>query len=118
MTPRNTGAVFDTLINVWTAMSCGLIASCEARWFFFSSRRRHTRLTGDWSSDVCSSDLERDPAAACRTGEADGDRQPYWHRVGARNRQSREAAGDEPEGHDQDDRAEHGSSLGADPEAH
>src|SRR5256885_4561867 len=30
--------------------------------FFFSSRRRHTRLQGDWSSDVCSSDL------------ADGDR--------------------------------------------
>src|SRR5256885_10767691 len=28
------------------------------RWFFFfSSRRRHTRLQGDWSSDVCSSDL-------------------------------------------------------------
>src|SRR5256885_10052468 len=25
---------------------------------FFSSRRRHTRLQGDWSSDVCSSDLE------------------------------------------------------------
>src|SRR5256885_6754263 len=24
--------------------------------FFFSSRRRHTRLQGDWSSDVCSSD--------------------------------------------------------------
>src|SRR5205807_6417547 len=29
--------------------------------FFFSSRRRHTRLQGDWSSDVCSSDL-LDPA--------------------------------------------------------
>src|SRR6266487_4193110 len=29
--------------------------------FFFSSRRRHTRWTGDWSSDVCSSDL----AATC-----------------------------------------------------
>src|SRR5437763_6117199 len=28
--------------------------------FFFSSRRRHTRYIGDWSSDVCSSDL--DPA--------------------------------------------------------
>src|SRR5207248_4760433 len=28
--------------------------------FFFSSRRRHTRSYGDWSSDVCSSDL--DPA--------------------------------------------------------
>src|SRR5256885_10577160 len=27
--------------------------------FFFSSRRRHTRLQGDWSSDVCSSDLVR-----------------------------------------------------------
>src|SRR5256885_10729922 len=25
--------------------------------FFFSSSRRHTRLQGDWSSDVCSSDL-------------------------------------------------------------
>src|SRR6266536_5695309 len=27
------------------------------RLFFFSSRRRHTRSTRDWSSDVCSSDL-------------------------------------------------------------
>src|SRR5207248_4369946 len=26
--------------------------------FFFSSRRRHTRSYGDWSSDVCSSDLK------------------------------------------------------------
>src|SRR5215213_10653841 len=26
--------------------------------FFFSSRRRHTRLVSDWSSDVCSSDLD------------------------------------------------------------
>src|SRR5262249_56256218 len=36
--------------------------------FFFSSRRRHTRLVSDWSSDVCSSDLAgasaaRQPAA-------------------------------------------------------
>src|SRR6266446_8676313 len=29
--------------------------------FFFSSRRRHTRLQGDWSSDVCSSDLTTAP---------------------------------------------------------
>src|SRR5690348_1253759 len=29
--------------------------------FFFSSRRRHTRWTGDWSSDVCSSDLALAP---------------------------------------------------------
>src|SRR5690606_29324854 len=27
--------------------------------FFFSSRRRHTRFSRDWSSDVCSSDLDR-----------------------------------------------------------
>src|SRR5215210_8293225 len=31
--------------------------------FFFSSRRRHTRYIGDWSSDVCSSDL--DVAVVC-----------------------------------------------------
>src|SRR3712207_7044488 len=29
-------------------------------YFFFSSRRRHTRYWRDWSSDVCSSDLEPD----------------------------------------------------------
>src|SRR5207248_4838781 len=28
-------------------------------YFFFSSRRRHTRSYGDWSSDVCSSDLNQ-----------------------------------------------------------
>src|SRR5699024_11792827 len=28
-------------------------------YFFFSSRRRHTRSKRDWSSDVCSSDLSR-----------------------------------------------------------
>src|SRR5256885_8877153 len=32
--------------------------------FFFSSRRRHTRLQGDWSSDVCSSDLVNIDAVA------------------------------------------------------
>src|SRR3989475_12438158 len=38
--------------------------------FFFSSRRRHTRFDCDWSSDVCSSDLlllePRDPPAQVR----------------------------------------------------
>src|SRR2546429_2373781 len=41
--------------------------------FFFSSRRRHTRCSRDWSSDVCSSDLsERDRVhgAAPRAGAA------------------------------------------------
>src|SRR5437868_10307638 len=31
--------------------------------FFFSSRRRHTRSKRDWSSDVCSSDLNSDQLA-------------------------------------------------------
>src|SRR5690348_18403292 len=42
--------------------------------FFFSSRRRHTRWTGDWSSDVCSSDLQRDLLAEQRAGA--GERRP------------------------------------------
>src|SRR2546429_6303570 len=29
-------------------------------YFFFSSRRRHTRCSRDWSSDVCSSDLNQE----------------------------------------------------------
>src|SRR2546422_5212237 len=33
--------------------SYGRLSTC----FFFSSRRRHTRCSRDWSSDVCSSDL-------------------------------------------------------------
>src|SRR5207302_6755910 len=44
----------DTLRDVYERglyeKSCGLV-------FFFSSRRRHTRFSRDWSSDVCSSDL-------------------------------------------------------------
>src|SRR2546426_9583555 len=35
----------------------GYHMSTSSVFFFFSSRRRHTRLQGDWSSDVCSSDL-------------------------------------------------------------
>src|SRR6266487_2357006 len=35
----------------------GPILQVPTVFFFFSSRRRHTRWTGDWSSDVCSSDL-------------------------------------------------------------
>src|SRR5256885_7328404 len=45
--------------------------------FFFSSRRRHTRLQGDWSSDVCSSDLFEDE---CKRGSS-----PRSHRAGARS---------------------------------
>src|SRR2546426_8186697 len=38
--------------------------------FFFSSRRRHTRLQGDWSSDVCSSDLRAVDAESAFLGLA------------------------------------------------
>src|SRR5256885_7732452 len=48
-----------------------------AIFFFFSSRRRHTRLQGDWSSDVCSSDLE-----------LGGSRRAAQHRVAQKLEQS------------------------------
>src|SRR5687768_18065089 len=38
--------------------------------FFFSSRRRHTRCSRDWSSDVCSSDLQ-DPEVEIGIAGAD-----------------------------------------------
>src|SRR5438445_12961196 len=44
---------------------------------FFSSRRRHTRYWRDWSSDVCSSDLEVEPAE-----EPGGHRQHRHHAAG------------------------------------
>src|SRR2546421_5804846 len=49
--------------------------------FFFSSRRRHTRSDRDWSSDVCSSDLTRAngapvSAAGKRRPRADAVRRP------------------------------------------
>src|SRR5438093_13537212 len=39
------------------------------RMFFFSSRRRHTRLVSDWSSDVCSSDLDTGAIPCIRQSE-------------------------------------------------
>src|SRR5215510_15055283 len=42
--------------------------------FFFSSRRRHTRWPRDWSSDVCSSDLCSPPDDRCSKGESDMNR--------------------------------------------
>src|SRR6266850_4395934 len=46
-----------------------MVSAYDISFFFFSSRRRHTRLQGDWSSDVCSSDLaeiERQTVALAR----------------------------------------------------
>src|SRR5690606_39286422 len=39
------------------------LLSLQQGFFFFSSRRRHTRFSRDWSSDVCSSDLYSDEFA-------------------------------------------------------
>src|SRR2546429_6431621 len=41
--------------------------------FFFSSRRRHTRCSRDWSSDVCSSDLPHPPAISGQPGAGWGE---------------------------------------------
>src|SRR5215510_15922488 len=46
------------------------VEACVYGFFFFSSRRRHTRWPRDWSSDVCSSDLkpiDRQITNHCRT---------------------------------------------------
>src|SRR6266446_8395207 len=61
---------------------------CNIIFFFFSSRRRHTRLQGDWSSDVCSSDLwaasaSFDPSLALLE-RGDCNRVEIGHAVGLR----------------------------------
>src|SRR2546426_6996184 len=43
----------------------GVKVAVEICNFFFTSRRRHTRLQGDWSSDVCSSDLSGADNSKC-----------------------------------------------------
>src|SRR3989449_7297365 len=44
--------------GVYTVIRANL-GTRKLSFFFFSSRRRHTRCSRDWSSDVCSSDLPR-----------------------------------------------------------
>src|SRR5262249_59334624 len=44
---------------------------CGLHDFFFSSRRRHTRLVSDWSSDVCSSDLTHPYSAGALVSTVD-----------------------------------------------
>src|SRR6201994_717501 len=69
----------ELLAGLMTALSKAIYASTENDRFvdrqvrretalFFSSRRRHTRLQGDWSSDVCSSDLEVEERVARNPG--------------------------------------------------
>src|SRR5438876_8139257 len=52
--PYHVREVDTPVIRIWSPKG----RRYEVPFFFFSSRRRHTRWTGDWSSDVCSSDLD------------------------------------------------------------
>src|SRR2546430_3527099 len=50
--------VSNNSICMGVVVPCNLMTVlCDYLFFFFSSRRRHTRFDCDWSSDVCSSDL-------------------------------------------------------------
>src|SRR5256885_1521305 len=49
LSPLRRGLAIDSTVDIFTLYDPHL-------YVFFSSRRRHTRLQGDWSSDVCSSD--------------------------------------------------------------
>src|SRR5256885_5028714 len=51
--------------------------------FFFSSRRRHTRLQGDWSSDVCSSDLKTEKPDGKYSQEENENRGIFLERLGS-----------------------------------
>src|SRR6266487_228761 len=75
------------------AFQCSTIALIDPGFaaFFFSSSRRHTRWTGDWSSDVCSSDLRRrqsgdgnspSPGDRATGRHAEGRRRQYADTVG------------------------------------
>src|SRR5205814_5509224 len=72
---------------------------CVFVFFFFSSRRRHTRCLSDWSSDVCSSDLLRVRGDLGHPGEhaellagqphharREHERLPYEHRTRSEER--------------------------------
>src|SRR5256885_10163016 len=62
----------QTTINCLITLIRGIVHRGLSSVLFFSSRRRHTRLQGDWSSDVCSSDLAGDePRFSCLARRAD-----------------------------------------------
>src|SRR5256885_2161803 len=65
-----------------------LYSRVRSDFFFFSSRRRHTRLQGDWSSDVCSSDLDDEDLGV---GKVDELEHAVHHRVAERDERVHEA---------------------------
>src|SRR5262245_65219777 len=51
-------SVYEVRVHFRLILSDSRYFVLMSLFFFFSSRRRHTRCLSDWSSDVCSSDLE------------------------------------------------------------
>src|SRR5215210_9594907 len=49
--------IFVPQMSPSVQLRCLVVIHIKMVVFFFSSRRRHTRYIGDWSSEVCSSDL-------------------------------------------------------------
>src|SRR5215813_14582877 len=70
LSPFRRGLAIDSTVDIFT------FYVPHVHVFFFSSRRRHTSCGRDWSSDVCSSDLETGgPHAHLRQGENVADRE-------------------------------------------
>src|SRR3712207_7714822 len=68
--------MYKIISGVWTSWVCSPVIHVRRlaqlrSVFFFSSRRRHTRYWRDWSSDVCSSDLQEHGGKSvfCGVGE-------------------------------------------------
>src|SRR2546429_3459209 len=81
------GSVNDGGLGLQRRLPGAVGTGCGAgNCFFFSSRRRHTRCSRDWSSDVCSSDLYKlqrdvDPAVAVAVSPSNGGRFKYAYTV-------------------------------------
>src|SRR2546430_2055545 len=67
--------------HVTAAMCWCMAPSRNAIFFFFSSRRRHTRFDCDWSSDVCSSDLYYHNRESTDDAQVDGHITPMASKV-------------------------------------
>src|SRR5256884_7408773 len=73
-----------------------MYVNVSPRFFFFASRRRHTRCSRDWSSDVCSSDLGE---LAADGGDLEGLRVPSFVHLDR-------GSAKRPEAHSQDQRSQ------------
>src|SRR5256884_1161886 len=81
---------FTLTLLLYPFLLIDLITLFVMFFFFFSSRRRHTRCSHDWSSDVCSSDLDVRRLLRGQAREAEAGRLPERDREpGARARPDR-----------------------------